>query len=320
MADVPDIEQRFAEEKGKIKAESYQKIASLGGWSGGSRTFWAVSSLGAMVGAVIGIVAPFFPLIVPGASSLSIAIGAIPASVATFAAVGMAIGFSGGAILGRISGSNATVAEEQEKRLKEWTARQLLHNDPHAKIIPDAPKPPEPEKPLSQRAKDAYRTYINPRVGAVMTVLGMVGGLIMAAAFVATNGATGPIMPELGTLTGLGAKALTTPVVTAYTVGVMASFGALWALNFPKIISNMTHFFGNLLNGKLLGREWGPEEPKLEQEKMVAASPVKSIPEASKEISSDAASRAHVTLRKYESFQELIAAKGADSPDLLAKR
>lgn len=265
MADDSYLEKRIQDETAKITVDSYQKTASLGGWAGGGRTLWAISAIGAVAGAGIGLVAPFFPLIV-GASSLAIAAAAIPASVATFAAVGMGMGFSGGLVLGRISGSAAAVAEENERRMKEWTVKQILLENPNAKIVHETSKGDWPEdngngkKSFWKKLKDTYLTYVNPRVGLAMTAIGIVGGLIMAAAFLATGGAAGGIIPALGTITGLGEAAAAPAALTAYSAGVMGTFGALWFLNFPKITAETTHFFGNIINGKLLGREWGPKK------------------------------------------------------------
>jgi len=264
----------------EIQVESYQKVASIGGWSGASRTFWAISALGAACGAAIGLVAPFFPLIA-GVSSAALAISAIPASVATFATIGIGTGFASGAMLGRMSGAAAAVAEEQEKRMKSWTVRQMRQQNPEIKIITDPPREKPPEKSFWQRMKDTYNTYFNPRVGTLFTVIGIVAGLIMAAAFLSTG--IGGVMPTeaLGALTGMGKDAFTATAIKAapeafiaYTAGVMGAFGSLFYFNFPKITSAVTEVTGNFLNGKLLGREWGPGP-----EKRVEPSPaIQSLP------------------------------------------
>jgi hypothetical protein len=255
------LQKRMAEETAKINVDSYQKTASLGGWAGGGRTLWAISAVGAVAGAMIGVVAPFFPLVV-GASTGGAALAAIPASAAVFASIGMGTGFTGGLVLGRITGSNAAVAAEQEKRLKEWTAKQLLAQNPDAKIVEDKVEPkPEDKRSFWQKVKDGYSTYINPRVGAFFTVIGAMGGAIMAAAFILSGGAAGGVgIPAMSAVTGLSASALTPPVIAAYTVGVMAAFGALFNFNFPKITSDLTEITGRILGGKPLGREWGPKE------------------------------------------------------------
>ena len=289
--------------KSEIKVDSYQKTASIGGWAGASRTLWAISALGIVFGAAIGIVAPFFPMLVGAALP---ALSTIGTSVAVFAATGLSMGFGGGMMLGRMSGTVAAVAEEHEKRMKEWTARQLKHNSPGAAIVPDEPKPEPEKKSLRQHAKDTYRSYFNPRVGAVFTLFGLAGGLILGAAFVASSGAAGAVMggiPLLATLTGLKAAAITAPVIMSYSAGVCASFGALWFFNFPKLTSNITEFFGNLTSGKPLGREWEAEPAPAQQQAISAPEPTLCNTQA----------------RNFPSFQELIAQQANENSSTLAK-
>src|SRR5689334_319829 len=118
---MPTLDQRIQEETAKVKAESYQKVASMGGWAGGARTLWALCVVAGTIGAAIGLVAPFFPLLALGFTSAAVttAVSAIPASMAIFAATGISMGFAGGLMLGRVSGVSAAVAQEQEKRMKE---------------------------------------------------------------------------------------------------------------------------------------------------------------------------------------------------------
>ena len=70
MADTDYLEKRIEEETAKIKVDSYQSVSSLGGWSGGGRTLWAISAIGIVAGAMIGVIAPFFPMIALGAAAL----------------------------------------------------------------------------------------------------------------------------------------------------------------------------------------------------------------------------------------------------------
>jgi len=316
---MPTLDQRIEQETAKIKADSYQSVASLGGWAGGGRTFWSLSVLGAAIGLAIGLIAPFFPLLA-GVSSLAIAAKAIPVSMAIFGATGMLTGFSGGLMLGRITGASAAVAQEQEKRLKEWTARQILNQNPQAEILPDAPDALKPAKSFWQRTKDTYRTYVNPRIGLTFATIGALGGLLMAAAFIATSGGAGfAVMPALGALTGLPAEtflmgnaAFNAGALVAYTTGVMATFGALFTVNLPKIASNMSHFFGELLGGKIIGREWAPKEPqKLRSPTQMNYDQSASIVDGSGKQPS----------RSFDSFQDLLATRAANNPaETLAKR
>lgn len=255
------LEQRIAEETAKIKVGSYQKTASLGGWAGGGRTLWAISAIGAAAGIAIGAVAPFFPLIV-GASTLATAVAALPASMAIMGGVGMSMGFGGGLVLGRISGSAAAVAEENEMRMKHWTTKQMLQANPQAHIVEDNEdtKKVSEYKPFWHNPKATYKTYVNPRVGMFFTLVGAIGGLLMGAAFIASGGAAGAVAPALGAITGLGAAAMSNSVIMATSVGILAAFGALFSLNLPKITSDLTELSGKFTMGEKLGRGWGPEE------------------------------------------------------------
>lgn len=284
----PEIEARIAQESAKIKVDSYQKTASLGGWSAGGRTLWAISTVGAITGAAIGLIAPFFPMVALGAAALPAA-ATIATSIAAFAATGLVMGLHGGLMLGRVSGAAASVAEESEKRAKEWTTRQIISQNPSAEILPDAPKETPAPKPFAARLRDKYYTYINPRIGLVMAGIGLLGGLILGAAFCATGGAAGVIMPALGALTnaGLGTAAVTAgqaitgaaaAAIMTYSAGVGAAFGAIWSFNFPKITSEVTEFYGKLINGKIIGREWKPPEEAPAQATQVALDIEQSAP------------------------------------------
>lgn len=325
MANDPNIEQRIADETAKVTAQSYQKVASLGGWAGGGRTLWAISVVGLVAGAALGIVAPYFPFVLGAAAALP-SVATLSTSILAFAATGMAMGFGGGLMLGRVSGTAAAVAQEQEKRLKEWTARQIVSQNPNAHITPDQPDLPEAKKSLGRRIKDSYVTYFNPRVGLAMAALGVVGGLIMASAIIATGGAAVPGalaagMPALSTLTGLSAEALTPFAIKAYVAGVMGAFGALWTFNFPKITSDVTSFFGNLMSGKMLGREWGPKEPgKIHSQTQINYNQDVTIADGVIQESMAAKPKLQAPHKpQYASFQELIAKQHA-SADLGMKR
>lgn len=256
-----DVEQRIKQETAKVKADSYQKIASIGGWMGGGRTLWAISTVGAVIGAAIGVLAPFFPMIALGAAALP-SLATIGSSVAIFAATGMLTGFSGGLVLGRISGAGAAIAQEQEKRLKDFMVRQRIANNPSATIAQEPENAPETKKSLWQKISDGYHTYVNPRVGLAMAAIGAVGGLILSAALLASGGmgAFAVVLPSLETMTGIAGASALPAVVTSYTTGVMAAFGATFAFNIPKITSDVTQFYGRLIGGDIVGRKWEPPQ------------------------------------------------------------
>jgi len=306
--DNPELEKRIAEETAKIEVKSYQKAASLGGWSASGRTLWAISTIGAVTGALMGALAPLIPVAVGVAALPSLAV--IGTSVAAFAATGLVMGLNGGLMLGRISGSIASVAEESERRAKEWTTRQLVAQNPEVTMAPDAPKEPAPKKSFGKRLRDAYYTYCNPRVGLVMAAIGLAGGLILGAAFVATGGAAGVIMPALGAITSIGiaegggaaAIAAAAPAIMAYSAGVGALFGAVWNFNFPKITSEVTHFYGKLINGDYTGRKWEP--PK----------------EPAQTIAPDRVPAVDIPSRSFADFRTLVAQQEAQrANDLLTR-
>ena len=283
----------------RIKVESYQHVASIGGWAGAGRTLWAISTIGVLLGAAIGLVAPLFPIIV-GASTLAVAAQAIPASMVVFAAMGLSMGFGGGLMLGRVSGTAAAIAEEQEKRMKSWTAQQILHNNPGAEIIADTTQTNEPQQGRWQYVKDTCRTYINPRVGLVMTAIGLLGGLIMGAAFIVSGGATAFAMaPALSTITGVTSIATHTAGILAYSGGIGAAFGAIWNLNMPRLTNKLTEFYGKLTSGALLGREWCPDQEQQQRKRNTIPAPAQTaeLPES----------------RNIGSFRELLARQAAQA-------
>lgn len=310
-----DLEARIAEETAKIKVDSYQKTASLGGWGASGRTLWAISTIGAVTGAVIGAIAPIIPaLFVTGVAMPALAVFGV--SIAAFAATGLVMGLQGGLMLGRVSGATAAVAEESERRAKEWTVRQLVSQNPNAEIIPDAPKEPAPKKSFGQRLRDTYYTFCNPKVGLTMTAIGVIGGLLLGAAFVATSGGAGLIMGGMGALTGVAMPtaaalasgtatftAIQTSTILAYSAGVGGLFGAVWNFNFPKITSEVTHFYGKLINGDYFNRTWEPpKEPAKLQERTY-------VPENT--ISAE---------RSFSDFRSLIAKQEAERVnDLIAR-
>lgn len=326
------LEQRIKEETANIQVDSYQKVASLGGWSGGGRTLWAISAVAAVSSALIGAVAPFFPAIalavagdVTLGAAMATAVGAMTTSIAAFAATGLAFGFAGGMMLGRISGSNAAVAQEQERRQKAREIEQTLTQNPQATIEHEAPKEPAPKLTFKQKLKKAYYEYFNPRVGAVMTLIGITGGLVLASAFVLTDGAIGTVMPNiLDKLTGLAPEIAKSPLaVTAFTAGVCGSIGALWHLNYPKITSEVTHFFGELISGKTLGREWEVPQPvklkntsgtALDRIEPQTAQPEPALAQAAEGING-------LAVRQFTSYTELVAQRAAEQQsDQLIKR
>jgi hypothetical protein len=323
MASDDYIKQRISEEQRKVRVDSYQDTSYEGSFRGAGRGLWSGSFLGMATGAIVGAAAPFFPLIV-GAGSLAAATAALPASIAVFAAMGISMGFAGGAMTGRGSGGVAAVAREQETRIKKWVVEQVLKKDPDTLIEHEKPKETKPAKPFSQKVKDTFNTYINWRTGAFFTLAGIVGGLVIGAAFVASGGAAAFAMaPALGAITGLGAAAFESataisaaaPAIMAYSAGVAGMFGLLgFGTNYPKIATQLQTLAGGLLSGKLLGKEFGPsKQPERAVESSFSVAPKESL----------VASQQSSLSETGRNFQELVAksrAVAADAGELIAKR
>lgn len=327
------VQKRLSEETVKIKVDSYQKTASIGGWSGGGRGLWGVATVALGCGALVGLVVPFVPVIITASTlglgaAIAAAASAVPTSVATFAASGLVTGLGGGLMLGRISGTAGAVAEEQERRLKSWTVEQILKENPSAKIEHEKPniQAPEAKKSLWQKLKDSYYTYFNPKIGLMFAALGAVGALVIGTAMLSTGNAGGTVMPiaAFEALTGIKgavvAGALTETAKTAfisYTAGIGAAFGGLWTFNLPKITSNVTHFYGDLIGGKIVGREWAPPQqeksPVYSQDKEIAAP-------ALAEIQNPQAEKPALTVRQFASYAEMLASKQAESSAEMASK
>jgi hypothetical protein len=234
-------------------------------------------------------------------------------SVAVFAAVGMSAGFAMGATIGNASGGSAAVAREQEERLREVVsgrAPELAQG-----VVPP---PVTPVARLKQGLKEWSKNSFNPKVAALFATLGVGGGLVMAAAFIAEPVA--PAMPALGMLLG---KTLTTASVAAnataiatYFAGVMGLFGAIFGLNLPKLGTELTHFTGDLLSGEALGTSFGSKPQRVPQPSVAPEAAV-----ATQRIDPPQEGHSHVILRKYESYQELLSHQAvAVSGDAVAKR
>ena len=241
-----------------IEVESYANIAFNGAWKSRSRAMWGVAFVGLLIGAAIGIAAPFFPVIVAslsGVQGVAVTGLTILKAMAVFGATGMATGMVGGVMVGSSAGGVSAVAKEMElrERLHEQEVGQVLgvNMPPHQYI-----KPIEPEQ-----------NYFNPSVSALFAGFGAVAGFVMAAAFLSTSTITSGVVvssalgsaaiPALGVV--LGSVAATPLAVTACFVGVMACFGAIFGINVPKLATELQDFTGKLLSGELLGSSWEKE-------------------------------------------------------------
>ena len=247
-------------EQDKIQVDTFTDIAFEGAWKGRARSFWATATVGTGVGAVMGAVVPFFPVL--AGVPLAAAAATLPISIPIYAALGMSSGFAVGVLVGATSGATAAVAKEQERRDKGRDIEQVVRSLPGATL--DAPPVAEArEKPrtIGQHLKNIKDNYINVPTLLAYAAIGAIGGLVMFAAFNAAGVGIGdsflPIAkPIMGKL--LGAAAGQSSAIAAYTVGVMATFGAIFGCNLPKIAGDTTRLFGDMLGGKTFGSQKGP--------------------------------------------------------------
>jgi len=270
------LKNRIAAEQKHIRVESFTDIAFEGAWKGRARSFWATAAVGAVVGAAVGLIAPFFPVVV-GAYGLAAAANMIATSVPIYASLGMASGFAVGVLVGATSGAAASVAKERERREKGEEIDLALSVAPNARIEqPVAPDAPKARRSLLTVIKE---DYVNLPTLAAFSAFGAAGGAIMVGAYSAAGPSFLPIaepaMKVLLPATQIAAGK-TFAATAAYTIGVMGTFGAVFGINMPKIAGDMTRFVGDMLGGKIFGSEKGPSaeqvrEPVFKQEITVSA-------------------------------------------------
>ncbi len=187
--------------------------------------------------------------------------------MAVFGATGMTTGFAVGGLIGTSAGAVNSVAKEIE-------TRNLKREQEVGKALEVSMPSPALEKPEQNNDR-----YFNFKVGALFSGLGAIAGAVLAAGFFAPSivagsvvAATSSIAPALDVVLG-SALASNTAAVTAYSVGVMSMFGALFGVNFPKITTEAQDFAGRLLSGELLGTDWkkSPESGKqLQNDNIIA--------------------------------------------------
>lgn len=274
----------------KTGADSFKKVAFREAWKGRTRALWSIAALGVAAGVVVGLMAPFIPLAaglfsptVAAASSLSAAVHAIPASVAIFASYGMGIGSLVGGILGGPSGSIGAMVDEVKKR---GTFTDKENQD--GKAIASNQQQENNQTAVKQQKPKAR--YINPKVMLMFAALGAIGGAILLAGMAATGGiaatATAAAVPGAGAaiaqnalMPGMsailtGELATNTTAIGAYVIGVMASFGALFGFNGPKMATDLQDFTGRLLSGEALGTSWEKKRSDaVQNSKTTVASP-----------------------------------------------
>jgi len=274
MADEQTIQNRIAEEQSKINVPSYQDVTLDGAWKRRSNTMFAIGGIGLVTGAVIGLTAPLAAI-----AGGAVMTGALVAkSVAIFSAIGMSAGWGLGSIVGPSAGATAAAMKEFERRTLAREVEEKIRENPDAKVtLHETPAPQREES-------DGLTTYFNWRTSLLFAAVGAAAGLVFAGALVATGavaaaGAEAGIaafaMPAMKML--LGAAASSVPAVIAYSVGVGASFGAVFGINYPRIVRKLSGVTGDMLSGKAIDAPF-PESANLPELKPVM-SPVVEIPE-----------------------------------------
>jgi hypothetical protein len=276
----PAIEQRIAEEQAKINVPSYQDVAWDGAWKRRSNSMWGLSFVGGVTGAALGSVALIPPAII-GAVPLTLA--AVGTSAVLFGALGISTGFAVGAVVGPAAGAAASTMKEFERR----TLEDKIIQNPEAEVTLAQASQPEPS-PVK------FSDLVNIKTGALFAAIGAVGGLIFATALsFAPAMAAQFAMPAMNVLLGEGASAA---AITAYSVGLGASFGAIFGVHFPRITRLAADFAGDLLSGKAINAPW-PESANLPELKPIL-SPQVDVPEQ--------AVAARREFKPMASYQDLI--------------
>jgi len=214
---------------------SLKNKAWLGAWRSRSVSLWGLGAVGLAAGALVGLAAPLFPVLV-GAYSLATAAGLMGTSAAIFGTTGMTTGVLVGGIVGSSSGAAGAVAEEQERREKARDAALGI----------DAAPSPEAVKPKTK--------LFNWKVAVTFGAIGIAAGLVCAAAL-AAGAFSLPAIGAVAAAAGGNAAAAT----TAYCVGVIGCFGAMFGINIPELATRANKVFEGLLTGKSIGASWDKE-------------------------------------------------------------
>ena len=175
----------------EIKVKPYGNVSFEQGWKGRSAGLWGIAGLGLVAGVATGAVAPFFPVIA-GVQDVGVAAGLATNSMAIFGALGLGAGFSTGVARGIAAGTTSGVAAEQEKRDREREIALVSAINPGASLPKDVEREEAPDTRSGwQKFKEELPSYVNLKVGAAFSVLGMLGGAVMAAAYFALGGPEG---------------------------------------------------------------------------------------------------------------------------------
>jgi len=254
--DQETINKRIAEEQAKIVVPSYQDVTFDGAFKRRTNSMFGLAVLGLVTGAAIGLAAPAAAVI--GGAAMTGALVAKSAMI--FSAIGMSAGWGMGALVGPSAGAAASAMKEYERRTLAREVEEKIRENPEASVTL-APHPA-----VQPESSGGIRDYINPRAAMAFAIIGAVAGLVFAGALVASGALaagteaapaiTAYAMPAMKML--LGSAATSVSAVVAYSVGVGASFGAIFGVNYPKLSRATSDFFGDMLSGKAVDSPWPP--------------------------------------------------------------
>ena len=237
-------------------------------YKGGVKGKLGGAVIGALIGAAMGGIACILPFLIPGLPAVgTLAAGGL---IASFAAGGMMYGAHEFSEVGKITGSNAAIAEKQEERMNPKFA-ELKKGIEDIKAVLSGKKAPETlaaqdtnEASVDKNALD-YRTqhcndghcptknreWVFWKIAAIGLVIGAAAGALLAS---------GPGAGEiLGMIVGESAKSLSTGAIFATSMTTLGLFGASFGINrdiFREIFDRTDHLFKGILS---MGRSHAPE-------------------------------------------------------------
>ncbi|MDX2074560.1 MAG: hypothetical protein SFX19_09405 [Alphaproteobacteria bacterium] len=250
MVSEAEIEKRIAEEQAKIEVPSYQDEVWTGTWKRRAGALWGLMGLAMVVGAVIGLLAPLFPIL--GGMPAVEAVALIPKSIAIFSAIGISTGLAIGSVMGPSAGASAAAIREYERRQIAREIEETIRRNPEADVslVAKGVALQEEDKEKNIRWTD----YFNLKTGLLFSGLGAAGGLVFATALAAVPGADNFAMPAMNWLLGESVKI--PAVVTAYSMGLGSLFGLNFGVSHALITNKAVNYANDLLGGKALGEPW----------------------------------------------------------------
>lgn len=250
MATEAEIQKRIAEEQARIEVPSYQDVAWDGAWKRRAAGMWGIMGVAMVVGALIGLAAPLFPIL--GGMEVAAAVALIPKSIAIFSAIGISSGFVIGTGIGPSAGSSAATMKEFERRTLARKVEEVIRKNPDVPVHLVKEMVAQKEEDKEKNAK--WSDYFNVRAAMTFSAIGAIGGLIFATALSYAPGVAQFTMPAMEWVLGISAKI--PEIAVAYSMGVGALFGANFGVSHALITRKAVNVAGDLLSGKSLGNPW----------------------------------------------------------------